>query len=271
MNTYLTIIVRHLQTGFLLSGIILFSGCEKVIDVDLNSVSPEIVIEGSVTDQAGPYSVTLSKTVNFDEPNVFPPVSGAVVTISDNLGNTDVLSEGPSGTYKTTTLTGVPGRNYFLKVETGGKEYQATSSLASPVAIDTVLVDSISFGPNSNKFLQVKFTDPAGIDNYYRIVEIINGDTLSIINLSSDEFEDGDQITVPVFSDEDPKLESGDTVEVLLLSIDKNVFDYFLELISVINGGGSSAAPANPTSNISNNALGYFSAHSMTTQTIVVP
>jgi len=44
--------------------------------------------------------------------------------------------------------------------------------------------------------------------------------------------------------------------------IDKDVFKYWNELQSINPG---SAAPANPTSNISNGALGYFSVSSART------
>lgn len=246
------------------------TSCRKVIDLDLNSSNPEIVIEGNVSNGPGPYVVQLTKTINFDETNNFPPVNGAVVTIRDNIGNTDILTEGPTGVYKTTSLTGVPGRNYFLEVNAAGKLYQSSSTMFTPVTIDELTVDSFTFGAVANKYINVKFRDPEGVKNFYRIIEIINGDTLDIINVGSDRFSDGLEIVAAVFSDEDPKLKSGDEVEILLMSIDENVYNYLNELSDVLNGGGQSAAPANPTSNISNNALGYFSAHSISSSTIIV-
>jgi hypothetical protein len=268
-NTISTIYKNILLVLILTIGIGLTS-CQEVIDLDLNSSNPEIVIEGQITNGPGPYKVQISKTVNFDESNIFPPVSGAIVTISDNVGNSEILTENPSGIYLTSSLVGVPGRNYTLQVQSQGKTYQATSTMFLPVPIDELAVDSFTFGSNANKFINVKFTDPAGVKNFYRIIEIINGDTLDIINVGSDRFEDGLEIVASVFSDEDPKLKTGDEVEILLLSIDENVFNYLTELSDVINDGGQSAAPANPTSNISNNALGYFSAHSIASKKIIV-
>ncbi|MBX9850610.1 MAG: DUF4249 domain-containing protein [Cytophagaceae bacterium] len=262
---------KHLYKFGILASVIIFSSCEKVIDVDLKSVASEIVIEANVSDQPGPYLVSLTKTVNFDQPNAFPAVTGAVVIVNDNLGNADTLTEISPGKYNTSTLAGVPGRNYFLKVQAEGKEYTAASFMPSAVTIDTILVDSLTFGSVSNKFLNVKFTDPPGLGNFYRVIEIINGDTLSTINIGSDEFEDGQQITAPIFSDEDPKLESGDNVVILLQCIDENVYNYFLELLMMINSNGQSAAPANPTSNINNHALGYFNAYSVRSKSIVIP
>jgi hypothetical protein len=41
--------------------IIILPGCQKVITVDLNVAAPRIVIEGMITDRAGPYTVKISK------------------------------------------------------------------------------------------------------------------------------------------------------------------------------------------------------------------
>src|SRR5690554_906724 len=101
--------------AILFSTILLYS-CEKEIDLDLNNSDPQIIIEGSITDAPGPYYVRISKSVNFDEPNSYPPVSGAYVTISDNEGNTDVLTEIEEGLYQTNTIVGAPGNTYNLSV-----------------------------------------------------------------------------------------------------------------------------------------------------------
>jgi hypothetical protein len=64
---------------------VLFS-CKKIVTLKLNNVPAAIVIQGEVTDQPGPYYVTINQPVDFYASNTFPPVSGAAVTISDNLG-----------------------------------------------------------------------------------------------------------------------------------------------------------------------------------------
>jgi hypothetical protein len=55
--------------------------------------------------------------------------------------------------------------------------------------------------------------------------------------------------------------------------IDSAVYNYFFQLFQS-GGAGSfntSASPANPTSNISNGAYGYFSAHTVTSKNGYVP
>ena len=52
-----------------LFSILFLSNCTQVIDIDLNNSDPKIIVEGSITNEAGPYFVKLSKSVNFDQSN----------------------------------------------------------------------------------------------------------------------------------------------------------------------------------------------------------
>jgi hypothetical protein len=245
--------------------------CEKIVNIDLNSSSPHIVIEGSISDQEGPYFVKLSQTVNFDETNVFPPIVGANVVISDNLGNSESLIETLPGTYKTIGLQGVPGRTYTLTVTAGGKEYVSTSTMPYPVNIDSLSVQNQIFGRNQMKVINVRFKDSANVKNYYRFVEVRNGVPQKFIFLYDDRLQDGSQITSSLFAGEDT-LRTGDSVRVLLQCIDQGVFDYFRTIRQASGGGGPQAAsPANPLSNISNGALGYFDAYAVRSKLIIIP
>jgi len=51
--------------------IVLLTSCQKVIDVNLNDSDPHYIIEGNVTDQAGPYTVRISRSINFSDLNTF--------------------------------------------------------------------------------------------------------------------------------------------------------------------------------------------------------
>ena len=50
----------------------LMSSCKKVIKLDLNTASPQMVIEGNIYDQPGPCIVKIYKSVNFDQSNPIP-------------------------------------------------------------------------------------------------------------------------------------------------------------------------------------------------------
>jgi hypothetical protein len=69
---------------------------QSLVNIDFRC--PDQVLEG-FSDLSGPYIIRLSNTVNFNETNVFPPVSGAMVKISDYDGNSEDLIEKSPGIY----------------------------------------------------------------------------------------------------------------------------------------------------------------------------
>jgi hypothetical protein len=246
-----------------------FSSCQKVIDIELNTSSSQIVIQGNINNQPGPYIVKISKTVDFDLSSSYPPVSGATVIISDNHGTIDTLVEPYPGTYVTTKILGIPGYTYSLVAIIGGISYSSVSVMPGPVEISSVYIENAIFG--DSKQVTLSFNDPANIENYYRVIEYINGDLQTDFHVLSDELYDGDNIEYSIRSmgnDDDNKLEQGDTVTLWLLCIDKGVYDYFRTAGS---DGTQSASPANPLSNIDNGALGYFNACYIKKASVVVP
>lgn len=261
------------------------TSCTKVIKVDLNSANPNIVVDAQISDQAGPYTVNLTKTVNFSDDNIFPAVSGAIVILSDNAGNSEMLNETSLGNYTTVNLKGTAGRTYSLSINTNGKTYTAVSTMPDPVTLDSLVVEtssksggsgggSLGNGHKPNGFnVKAIFTDPKGTTNYYRLIECVNSvPNYSNIIVISDKLQDGNTITSYV-ARKDSSIHSGDTVTVLLQSIDSNVYEYFRELKQLTREqtGIQTAVPGNPTSNLSNKALGFFSAYSVRSKYAVVP
>lgn len=243
--------------------------CQKVIDIDLNSASPQIVIEAAISDGSESAAVRVSRTVNFDEPNVFPPVVGALVTLSDNAGNTEALTETLPGYYSASTMAGIPGRIYTLTVNIGSEKYVARSTMPPVVEIDSLEVEKDPI--HGEKIISVHFKDPIGISNYYRFVEILNGLQQEFIFLIDDRLRDGTTVTSTLLA-QDNKLKSGDSVSVRLESIDEGTFEYFRTAAQISSQGrGQTASPANPRTNLSNGALGYFSAYSARSRAIVIP
>jgi len=244
------------------------SSCQKVIKLKLDTSPSQIVIQGNVYDQPGPYTINITKSVSFDQSNVYPAVTGAAVTISDNVGNTEVSNEISPGNYLTSTIQGVPGRTYNLTVNIDGQTYKASSTMPKPVSIDSIYYTKSPFGKDEQ--LTVKFLDPADTINYYRLVEFINGVQQDRFSIAGDRLYQGNPIifTFPVQDDNDKKLVTGDQIAVWLESIDKNVYEYFRTARA---DGPHSTSPANPVSNISNGALGYFNAGTVRKATSVVP
>ena len=252
--------------------VLFFCSCQKVVNLNLNTVPPQIVIQGEITDSAGPYSITINQSVDFYASNTFPAISGAVVKISDNLGNSDSLIEYTPGIYSTTNFLGRPGRTYTLSVTAQNKTYTAVSSMPMPVKLDSVTFEITSgFGIQRINAI-ANFQDPPGIPNYYQFLEYINGKQFNKeIFILDDRLSDGKYISTTLRTDSS-YINMGDVVKLKMYSIDENVYNYFLQLRQSSGTGAfnSTASPANPTTNISGGALGYFSAHTTQFQTVTV-
>ena len=251
-----------------------FLSCTKVVNINLNSSSPRLIIESSVSDQFNSCRVRLSLSVNYNEPNVFPPVTGATVILTDDLGNTISLNETTGGIYVSPAFKGEPGRTYTLTVTASGKTYIATSRMPAAVPIDTIYQDKLIRGAfrggETIKFVVVRYLDPYGNGNYYRFVEKINMETQNSIYLDDDLLRDGSMITQNIVR-ADTSLKIGDSVRIYLQTIDKNVYNYFAQLRDVTSSfGGQTATPANPVSNFTGGALGYFSAYAVRSKSIVI-
>jgi hypothetical protein len=253
---------------FLRPYLILFTlfSCTKVVNINLNSANPNIVIEGIVSDTTGPYMVYLTQTVNFSDPNIFPPVTGATVKITDStMGITDSLKEVLPGTYSTQKLLqGLTGHTYQLYVLSKGQTYTASSTMPAKVNLDSVTFYSTNiFGTRSTSAV-ANFQDPAGISNYYTFTEYVNGQAINQTFNLSDRLSDGKYIKRQLFNDSS-YINPGDQVDIEMHCVDNRVWQYFNTLGQARGNNAQAITPANPLSNISNNALGYFSAQ--TTQT----
>ncbi|HEX9509164.1 MAG TPA: DUF4249 domain-containing protein [Puia sp.] len=257
-----------------LVGFALLTGyaCKKVIQVDLKNAVSRIVIEGEVTNTIQPYEVRISKTVNFSAGNTYPPVTGARVTITDSsTGIGADLTEASPGVYTANASMGVPKHIYTLLVIAEGKEYRAVSRMPLPVPLDSVtFARNTDFSNKRDINAVVNFQDPPGLGNYYQFTEYLNGRLIPNIFVFEDRLSDGRYIEQPLFNDS-TYLQKGDTLQLKMYCVDKNIYDYFNTLTGVTgNNNFQSATPANPNTNISNGALGYFSAHTITQEKLVV-
>jgi hypothetical protein len=254
--------------------------CQQIVSIDLNEASPHIVIEGVVTDSLGPYSVILGMSGDYFAPSsYFPPVSGAHIIMTDNMNQQDTLKEIVSGTYQTSTIKGIPGTSYQMKVAAQGTDYDAVSTMPQKVYIDSLYsMVRTSFGGKTGYDIYIMFKDPPQPNNYnyYRVnaqsSALIPTDSIDGIRyrLFTDELTKGLEMTVRIRGGD--KVAKGDTITIELLSIDKAAYDYFNTLSKILSSDQSptSLAPQNPTSNISGGALGYFAAYTVDTKKIVL-
>jgi hypothetical protein len=254
---------------------ILFPGCQKVINVDLNEAAPKIVIEGLINDRRGPYSISITRSGSYFNQPVLPTVSDAKVIISDDFGITDSLSEVAPGFYVTSKTRGFPGRTYTLKVISDDIEYTGTSTMLSHVSIDSLTLvkseiqrfDLSGNEQNSDQYeIHCFFKDPLE-KNFYRI-RVLKNDSINTqsYRLYDDQYTNGLVTEFRVSN-----AEAGNTYRIELLSIDKATYDYYRTLADLIyTNPFFGSTPANPDSNLSNGSLGYFGTAAISSRTVII-
>ncbi len=246
--------------------------CEKVIDVDIDPSMQHYVIEGNITNEAGPYHVLISRSTDYFDPQEYPLINDALVVISDNEGTVDTLDLVEGGKYETSVITGIPGNTYSLYIKIGDEEFTAESQMPALTELDSLAFEQMDFGPPSEDgkppmMLIGYLTDPVEFDNFYKADIYIEDEYKDDLILFDDIVNNGLEMQFGSFSRE---YKPGEVYQVELWNIDKAVYNYW-SILSDISGGGmfGSTTPANPESNIDGASLGYFSAASVHSLTIV--
>lgn len=105
--------------------LVLSTSCLERFWPEVDKYDELLVVDGLLTDAAGPYQVKLSVSSQLDE-LVYHPLSGANVTVIDNMGDMTLLAETSKGNYETPDgFQGIAGRQYKLMVQTpDGKSYE---------------------------------------------------------------------------------------------------------------------------------------------------
>lgn len=248
--------------------VMLFSSCEKVIDLKLDNAEPIVVIDGGLSDQNENQVIRVSKTYNFTEPNKFNSVAGAKVVLTRPNGSTINYNEVSPGVYQSARFRGVSGSKYQLDVTVEGKIYTAFSTMPAKVLLDSLTFKQFNFFGKINTYVAVNYQDPPGVENQYRYI-LKSGGKVEEDMVNEDRFNDGNQVADVIFYKVDD-LVSGDSIHVEFQCIDRNVYRYFYGLGQNNGNGGPPVSPANPLSNFNNGALGVFNAYTSSKRTAVI-
>ena len=247
--------------------LLFLAGCseEREVDFPLDDLSGKIVIEGNVTDASGPYFVKVTRSGKVTESNNILPVSNATVVLSDNNGQTDILKY-EHGEYHTVNFTTNYGNIYTLSVTVDGVTYKAVSKMPEKVPFTGLVQKDIHYEYVTWKDIVPVFTDPAAEGNYY-LFKTYRGNYPALITLFSDYTGNGQVNVKPLNSNFSGEGE----VYVEMQCVDVAVYNYFKALPQVnIDNSGGDVTHVNPVSNISNGALGYFSAHTSAVKSIII-
>jgi hypothetical protein len=254
--------------------IILLTSCEDVIEIELNCMEPKLVIEGVINDFDNQCIIKLSKTTDYFNQKTNPSVSDAVITLTDNAGTIVKFNEIEPGNYLGESVQAKSYTNYTLNILSEGDEYVAKATIPQKVNIDslTYLYNPESIFYEVGYVVSCHFSDPEEFRNFYRLKTYNINDRTKAKNskdLYNDDLFNGNKVELPWSYD---VYQAFDTVVVELYTLDVQTYDYYKTLFPISGGAEmmSMTTPANPNTNISNGALGYFGAYTISRDTIII-
>jgi hypothetical protein len=293
-------VMKLMKYGLLFCTVILFSSCEKDIDFKLEDSEPALVVDAKIEDGQPPF-VVLTRTLGFFSsinPQILEDayVHNADVWVSNGLV-THKLKEYPipllagltAYVYAndignpSTSFVGEISKNYSLRIESEGKEYNGTTSIpTNAIVLDSIWVKPVpQFSDTSKRILYFKATDPRGFGNYGRYFTKVNSEIFLPGETSAfdDQIIDGTTFTSQLpkgyYRANKPKADSnyfsrGDTISLKFCNIPQSAYTFWSTWeFSFQTIGNPFAQPNKVIGNISNGALGVFSGYSVQYKTIV--
>ncbi|MDM1295912.1 DUF4249 domain-containing protein [Sphingobacterium sp. N143] len=244
----------------------LLTACEEKIDLDLNAAASRVVIDAQLSDASAVQRIRISKSVAFDAAVGSSPITGASVIVKDNQNHSFTFQYEKDGNYIHRNFKPVVGRTYSLNVTVQKQQYSASSVMPAYVAVDSTRVLERNIAGKTYFFAALSFKDPIKTANYYLYTLSLNGKPFRFASAQSDQFNNGLRV-IHYVSDLETELSPGDDIIVRRYCVDEKTYNYWSEYQ---NTNLSNAVPGNPTSNISNNALGYFSVAPVKAYTLKV-
>ncbi len=256
------------------------NSCQQVVDIDLDTSSPKLVIEAPIVWQKGTLGnlqkIKLTTTSNYYT-NATPVASGAIVSIKDSDNTIFNFVETPNtGEYICSNFVPVIDKSYTLTIVNNGETYTATETLKSVAPIKEIIQDSN--GGISGNELQVRtiYIDPANTENFYLYKYKYPNQVKPDYYADEDTFFEGNPFFSVSFKD---KLKPGDKIEITHTGISKKYYNYITVLLGVSGnsgGGPFQAPPATVRGNVLNNTkpdnfpFGYFNLSEIDSRTYTI-
>ena len=261
--------------------------CTERIDVKLDGNYTRLVVDGSVSTDTMAHKVVLSMTSDYFYNKPPEMVTGASVTVTDGA-LIQVLTEGLPGVYSTDpAFFGVAGHTYNLNIVLsdpigGYADYTASSTLKPVASLDSIGLEyHDEWEAYTYWYVNGYLQDPLTTD-YYRCLISKNSqlitDTLIEWYVTDDKFFNGNYLSGAVigyleqyYADE--FIAAGDTVTAEINGIENEYATFIWDAQAELWGSNPlfSGPRANIKGNISNGAIGFFAAYSITRASVIVP
>ena len=261
--------MKRLHYVLILFVVFIFSKCEKVIDVDVPSIAPKLIIDAAFEVNFDETPVTANTVVKlrlsadyFD--TELPIVTNATVYVT-NLNSNSVINFNDinlDGNY-VPDVSFIPEDDipYELTIIYNGETFKGEATKVKSTPFTNVVQGDETLFSGKETEVKVNFTDDANANNFY-LFDFTNSLFLAI----EDRFFNGSDYNFSFFYSEDD-IELPATVNIKMSGITEQYFTYFRVLIdqSGQNAGGPfETIPASLVGNMVNTTnpnefpLGYF-------------
>jgi len=217
---------------YLLVGFVLFTtSCEDPIDVDLDNITPRLVVEGDIEWEKGTsgnvQTIRLSESTDFFENDIRPVMDAQVVMNQLSTGTSYLFTHIGDGIYETSDFQPVIDEDYELLITSAGQNFRAVERLYPVPEVDRIEQNMVEeFNGEEEISIDLFAQDPAGIENYYLLTHFPEGDEVPFISIWDDKFIDGNEITFiyrQSFGVEEEELASGSNVEIEFMAISEKM------------------------------------------------
>jgi hypothetical protein len=234
--------------------------CEDVIEMNLNSSGPQLVIEG-IIEPDSVCEIYLSYTGDYFANDTIIAINNALVSIEDNAGNSEVLSLAGNGIYRGQQLFGKENVDYTLTVTIDGKNYTGRANLLTKPHIYNVLPkfsDGFGLKHKDAYILDLEFEASPDPESYYLIKYYDEDGSQEFVSIEGKYLTSNDTVK---YTSPFRRFTKGEKVGIEINAVDFNTYNYYRQLNEVTRSSlRSSSAPYNPVSNMGTNVLGCFTA-----------
>jgi hypothetical protein len=272
--------MKNINILLVLITALFMSSCEDVVQIDLKTDSPRLVIEASINwykNTAGNrQTIKLTTTTNYYS-SIIPVVSGATVFITNSSNVVFNFVEAPeTAEYICTNFNPKINELYTLTVINGNETYQATETLKSVAPITEIIQNNAGGFTGKDVEIKTYYIDPDNESNYYLYQYRYSNQVTQNYYTDEDTFFQGNTF----FSiSQNDNLKAGDEVDVTHFGISKQYYNYMNVLVSIAGGSGGGPFQSPPatvrgnivnTTNADNFPLGYFSLSEADTKTYII-
>lgn len=275
-----------------ISTVALMVSCNDDLTYDIPEPDDMIVIDGWI--ENGQYAKVLltSNTAYFsslDSASIRKLVlTQARVTLTDGENSEYLILRRnedyfPPYIFEGNEIKGTVGKTYTLTAEYGGRSAHGTTTIPSPVELDTIY-----FKKNTNSdslgIIYAEFHDPPDTNNYYRILTMVRGRdrrfSSAMIMGISDSYFSGQKFGFSITRGQESYISEaaneyfrhGDTVYIKFCTIDKAHYEFWSSFQDeILNTGNPFASSLSVIkSNIEGDGLGIWGGYGVKLYTLII-